>query len=147
MLVEQGPERFWVGKGTLKQALAGPFQVLEERPGATSSGGATPDRSTSCRRSGTRSSRAATSPPPGTPDRPSGPYEHRVVAWDEVGEEEGTGIVHVAPGCGAEDFQLGKTLGLPVIAPLDEDGRLHRRLRLAHRREARSTSPTTSSRT
>ena len=50
------------------------------------------------------------------------PYEHRVVAWDEVGEEEGTGIVHIAPGCGAEDFQLGKSLGLPVIAPIDEDG-------------------------
>ena len=42
--------------------------------------------------------------------------------WDEVGEDEGTGIVHIAPGCGAEDFQLGKALGLPVIAPLDEGG-------------------------
>ena len=49
-------------------------------------------------------------------------YVHRVVAWDEVGEDEGTGIVHIAPGCGAEDFQLGKALGLPVIAPLDESG-------------------------
>ena len=49
-------------------------------------------------------------------------YEHRVVPWDEVGEEEGTGIVHIAPGCGAEDFQLGKALGLPVIAPIDEYG-------------------------
>ena len=37
-----------------------------------------------------------------------GGYEHRVVAWDEVGEDEGTGIVHIAPGCGAEDYQLGK---------------------------------------
>ena len=42
--------------------------------------------------------------------------------WSEVGEDEGTGIVHIAPGCGAEDFQLGKSLGLPVIAPLDESG-------------------------
>ncbi len=33
---------------------------------------------------------------------------HRVVAWDMVGEAEGTGIVHIAPGCGKEDFQLGK---------------------------------------
>ena len=49
-------------------------------------------------------------------------YEHRVVAWDEVGEDEGTGIVHIAPGCGAEDFQLAKALDLPVIAPLDESG-------------------------
>ena len=58
----------------------------------------------------------------GTTDAPDVPYEHRVVAWTEVGEDEGTGIVHVAPGCGAEDFQLGRSLGLPVVAPLDESG-------------------------
>jgi isoleucyl-tRNA synthetase len=45
-----------------------------------------------------------------------------VIAWDEVGEEEGTGIVHIAPGAGAEDFQLGRELDLPVIGPLTEDG-------------------------
>jgi isoleucyl-tRNA synthetase len=50
------------------------------------------------------------------------PEAHRVILWDEVGEEEGTGIVHIAPGCGAEDFQLGKEHELPVIAPLDETG-------------------------
>ena len=33
---------------------------------------------------------------------------HRVIAWDDVGETEGTGIVHIAPGCGKEDFELGK---------------------------------------
>lgn len=48
---------------------------------------------------------------------------HRVIAWDAVTESEGTGIVHIAPGCGAEDYQLGKELGLPQIAPLLEDGR------------------------
>jgi isoleucyl-tRNA synthetase len=47
---------------------------------------------------------------------------HRVILWDQVGETEGTGIVHIAPGCGAEDFMLGKELGLPLIAPLDEEG-------------------------
>jgi len=47
---------------------------------------------------------------------------HRVVLWDEVGEEEGTGIVHIAPGCGAEDFQLSKEENLAVIAPLSENG-------------------------
>jgi isoleucyl-tRNA synthetase len=47
---------------------------------------------------------------------------HRVILWSEVGEEEGTGIVHIAPGCGAEDFQLGKQFGLPIVAPLTEDG-------------------------
>jgi isoleucyl-tRNA synthetase len=60
-----------------------------------------------------------------------GPYDdlpaqqgvtHRVVPWDEVSEEEGTGIVHIAPGAGKEDFALGKEHGLQVIAPLDDDG-------------------------
>ena len=45
---------------------------------------------------------------------------HRVIAWDAVSETEGTGLVHIAPGCGAEDQQLGKENGLPAIAPLDE---------------------------
>ncbi len=48
--------------------------------------------------------------------------EHRVIAWEEVSETEGTGIVHVAPGAGKEDFALGKEQGMPAIAPLDESG-------------------------
>jgi len=48
---------------------------------------------------------------------------HRVVDWELVSEGEGSGIVHIAPGCGAEDYQLGKTTGLPAVAPLAEDGR------------------------
>jgi isoleucyl-tRNA synthetase len=52
-------------------------------------------------------------------------YSHTVIGWKDVGEEEGTGIVHSAPGCGAEDFQLSKQYGLPVIAPLDEAGIYH----------------------
>ncbi len=49
-------------------------------------------------------------------------YIHRVIAWKEVGAAEGTGIVHIAPGCGAEDFQLSKENALPIIAPLNENG-------------------------
>jgi isoleucyl-tRNA synthetase len=49
--------------------------------------------------------------------------EHRVVPWDDVSAEEGTGIVHIAPGCGLEDFDLGRRHGLPVIAPVDPEGR------------------------
>ena len=48
--------------------------------------------------------------------------EHRVVAWDEVSESEGTGIVHIAPGAGKEDFALGMENDIPAIAPLDEYG-------------------------
>ncbi len=47
---------------------------------------------------------------------------HQVIPWDAVGEEEGTGIVHIAPGAGAEDFALGKEFGLPIVAPLDDEG-------------------------
>jgi isoleucyl-tRNA synthetase len=49
---------------------------------------------------------------------------HRVIPWDDVALDEGTGIVHIAPGAGAEDFELSRTHGLPVLAPLDEAGRM-----------------------
>ena len=49
--------------------------------------------------------------------------EHRVITWDEVSDEEGTGIVHIAPGCGQEDFALSKQFDLAVIDPIDEFGR------------------------
>lgn len=47
---------------------------------------------------------------------------HRVIAWDDVGETEGTGIVHIAPGCGKEDFELGRREQLVPVAPLNEEG-------------------------
>ena len=37
--------------------------------------------------------------------------------------EEGTGLVHTAPGHGASDWEIGKHYGLPVISPVDEAGR------------------------
>ena len=49
---------------------------------------------------------------------------HRVIPWDDVSLDEGTGIVHIAPGAGAEDFELGRIHDLPVLAPLDEAGRM-----------------------
>ena len=65
--------------------------------------------------------------------RYSGPFDdlpaqdggahHVVIPWGEVSLGEGTGIVHIAPGCGAEDFELGREHGLPVLAPVNESGR------------------------
>jgi isoleucyl-tRNA synthetase len=49
--------------------------------------------------------------------------EHRVIPWDEVALDEGTGIVHIAPGAGAEDFELSREHGLAVLTPIDESGR------------------------
>ncbi|MCD6226742.1 MAG: isoleucine--tRNA ligase [Candidatus Aenigmarchaeota archaeon] len=48
---------------------------------------------------------------------------HRVVLWKEVSEEEGTGLVHIAPGCGPEDYSLAKKLNLSILSPLDGDGK------------------------
>ena len=106
--VRQGDEAYWLGKGTLKTALKGPFEVLEEVAGSELVGW--------------RYEGPFDDLPAVREEFEKTGYEHRVVAWDEVGEEEGTGIVHIAPGCGAEDFQLGKALGLPVVAPIDESG-------------------------
>ncbi|PIZ58545.1 isoleucine--tRNA ligase [bacterium (Candidatus Torokbacteria) CG_4_10_14_0_2_um_filter_35_8] len=49
--------------------------------------------------------------------------KHIVIVWDEISEEEGTGLVHIAPGCGEEDFQLSKEHNLVAIAPIDEEGK------------------------
>ena len=56
------------------------------------------------------------------PELPEQQFEHKIVAWDEVSADEGTGAVHIAPGCGDADFELGKKIGLPSICPIDEAG-------------------------
>jgi isoleucyl-tRNA synthetase len=47
---------------------------------------------------------------------------HVVIPWEEIDAEEGSGVVHIAPGCGPEDYELSKELDLAVIAPLDAGG-------------------------
>jgi isoleucyl-tRNA synthetase len=47
---------------------------------------------------------------------------HRIIGWKDVSETEGTGIVHIAPGCGAEDYELSKTEDIAVIVPIDDAG-------------------------
>ena len=49
---------------------------------------------------------------------------HRVLSWSEVSAAEGTGIVHIAPGCGKEDYDLGREHGLPVLVPIEENGQM-----------------------
>ena len=107
--VRQGDQVFWLGKGRAKVVLQDRFEVLDERAGSDL---------VDWRYTGPFDHLPAV-----VAAFSAAGYEHRVVAWDEVGEDEGTGIVHIAPGCGTEDHQLGKALGLPVIAPIDEAGR------------------------
>ncbi|HEV2221898.1 MAG TPA: isoleucine--tRNA ligase [Candidatus Acidoferrales bacterium] len=45
------------------------------------------------------------------------------VLADYVTLEQGTGIVHTAPGHGADDFRTGQKYGIGTYAPLDDDGR------------------------
>jgi isoleucyl-tRNA synthetase len=48
--------------------------------------------------------------------------QRHIVAWSEVSADEGSGVVHIAPACGAEDYELGKTHKLDIVEPLGEDG-------------------------
>lgn len=47
---------------------------------------------------------------------------HFVAHGDFVSLEEGTGIVHIAPGYGADDLELGKKYNLPIVQLVNEDG-------------------------
>ncbi|MBT4514718.1 MAG: isoleucine--tRNA ligase [Chloroflexi bacterium] len=101
--VRNNDEILYLGKELLK-VLKGDHEVLEELPGSKLAG------------------LKYRGPFDELPAQSEASQVHRVLEWDDVGEDEGTGIVHIAPGAGAEDFQLGNEHGLPIIAPLTEDG-------------------------
>src|SRR5271155_1407908 len=46
----------------------------------------------------------------------------QIFAADFVTADAGTGLVHIAPGHGYDDYQLGQQHGLPVLAPVDDRG-------------------------
>jgi isoleucyl-tRNA synthetase len=100
--VKTGDDVVILSKGTVATALKPGYEILEEIPGSELIGLTY-----------------------------SGPFDdiefqqqlqqdqpRRSVAWEEVGEGDGTGIVHIAPGCGAEDFELGQRENLGFIAPV-----------------------------
>src|SRR5213076_2485876 len=102
--VRQGDAVYYLAQGAVETALSGPYETLQELTGRELL-----DLGLTYR----------------------GPFDelpaeagvaHRMIAWDEVSASEGTGIVHIAPGCGKEDFALSKEYGLDVVAPLDEFG-------------------------
>lgn len=51
-----------------------------------------------------------------------GTAAHRVLSADFVSAEEGTGIVHIAPAYGEDDFNLAREHDLPVVHTIDENG-------------------------
>jgi isoleucyl-tRNA synthetase len=100
--VKQGDEVYYLSKGAITTAIRGEHEVLAEVSGRALVG------------------LTYRGPFDGLPAQAG--VEHRIIEWQEVKDTEGTGIVHIAPGAGAEDFALSKEHGLAVIAPLEEDG-------------------------
>ena len=98
--VEQNQEYYYIAQNAVS-FLKGPYEIIEEIKGETLVG-----------------------------IEYIGPFDnlsiqkdviHRVIPWEEVGDE-GTGIVHIAPGAGKEDYALGKKYNLTTIAPIDDSG-------------------------
>ncbi|MGV8176915.1 MAG: isoleucine--tRNA ligase, partial [Candidatus Bilamarchaeaceae archaeon] len=57
-------------------------------------------------------------------DRIGKKAERRIVLSDEyVTTEDGTGLVHCAPGHGPEDFIIGKRFGIEAFSPVDGQGK------------------------
>ncbi|MDP2982028.1 MAG: isoleucine--tRNA ligase [Candidatus Latescibacter sp.] len=56
------------------------------------------------------------------------PNAFRIMSGDFVTTEDGTGIVHTAPGFGEDDQKLSDAHGIPTIAPVDSQGRFDERV-------------------
>lgn len=46
-----------------------------------------------------------------------------VIAGDFVSTEDGTGVVHIAPAFGADDYEISKKYNLPFVQPVTKSGR------------------------
>ncbi|MGB3330914.1 MAG: class I tRNA ligase family protein, partial [Thermomicrobiales bacterium] len=100
--VRQGGKDMYVARDAVKHAIRGDYEIVGEVTGAELVG------------------RTYTGPFDELPAVQG--VAHRVIGWNEVAADEGTGLVHNAPGCGKEDFALGKEYDLAVIGPIDESG-------------------------
>jgi len=98
----QGGRIFLLSEGTIQAALKPGYEIIENLSGAELVG------------------LTYSGPFDDIPFQAESQAAHprRVVAADWVGEGDGTGIVHIAPGCGDIDFQLGQAEGLGFIAPV-----------------------------
>ncbi|HEU0163808.1 MAG TPA: class I tRNA ligase family protein, partial [Thermomicrobiales bacterium] len=100
--VLQEDKVFYIAKDALARTVRGDHEVLAELPGSDLVG------------------KTYVGPFDELPANEG--VNHRVIAWTEVSPDEGTGLVHNAPGCGKEDFALSKEHDLQVIGPIDESG-------------------------
>jgi isoleucyl-tRNA synthetase len=102
--VRQGARVFYLAKDAAPHALKGDYETLGEVTGAELAG------------------RAYRAPFDELPANAEARAAHRVILWTDVAAEEGTGIVHIAPGCGKEDTRLSNDNRLPIVDPIDEVG-------------------------
>jgi len=104
-------ERLILAKALLDQALApGNRQVLEEFQGKDLAG--------------ILYERFYEPKPEFVSDSSNWRQENHVVSADFVSMEDGTGIVHIAPAFGEEDYELGQQESLPIVQTVDLGGRL-----------------------
>ena len=52
--------------------------------------------------------------------------EGEFIYADYVTLEDGTGVVHSAPGHGVDDYNAGMRFGIPVVMPVDDDGNFYK---------------------
>jgi isoleucyl-tRNA synthetase len=104
--VQDGDERYIMARDRLGAYYKNEsdYQVLEELPGAALAG-----------------KRYTPLFPYFVELREQGAF--RVHTAEFVTTEDGTGVVHIAPGFGEDDYQLGQRAGLPVVCPVDDEGR------------------------
>jgi isoleucyl-tRNA synthetase len=100
VLVRVPGEHFVLARGLLEPVMAAlgisDFQVVAEAKGRELEGGRL--------------------------QHPFADREAPIVLADYVTLDQGTGVVHTAPGHGREDFVTGRRYGLPVLQPLDSKG-------------------------
>ncbi|MGN6030517.1 MAG: DUF5915 domain-containing protein, partial [Thermomicrobiales bacterium] len=100
--VLQGDRTYYVAKDVVSRAIKGDHEIVGEVKGADLVG---------------KTYRGPFDELPANAE-----VQHRVIPWEDVSSEEGTGLVHIAPGCGKEDFALSKVHDLQVVGPIDESG-------------------------
>ncbi len=107
--VKVGNETFILAKDLVESVIKGPHEIVETLTGAELVG-------------------MRYEPAYKLSDDPSA---YRVVAADFVSLEDGTGIVHIAPAFGEEDYQLGQKEKLPFVNPVDLEGKFTEKFALA----------------
>ncbi len=101
VLVEKDGERYYIAKARLKEVL-GEAKILKEFKGS--------------QLKGKRYERLI-------PYVPVNFDAFYVTTADFVSTEDGTGIVHIAPAFGEDDYNVCKREGIPLIKPVDEEGK------------------------